>query len=107
MADAKELLEALLSIKDFCVDQGFDDHAQLELFEIGWLITAGNIRNMAIDTPGGFQKEQERQLNLLAKMVALVNDETPDPEMERLVRAGDVQGIVERLDRIRRGGGTH
>jgi hypothetical protein len=97
---ARDTLEMLIEINRLCTERSLDDHARLELFELAWLTTAGNIRNAALAMPGGFAVEQARQLGFLEKMTALVGSETPDLEGERLFQEGDLEGWMEHMRRL-------
>jgi hypothetical protein len=66
-----------------------------------YLLTASNARSEA----ASFTEEQARQVDQLRALADVIAGDVPDPEMERLAQAGDVEGIRRRaLDLMKRGG---
>jgi hypothetical protein len=74
---------------------------RLKALEMAWITLAEEARSAALLFPGGFPAERQRQLEHLEKMAALVRGGEPDQELERLYEAGDVDGVLERLRRLR------
>jgi hypothetical protein len=107
MTDAQVTVRTLLDINALCDQRGLTDEEGLALFELAWMVRADNIRKAAMIVPGGFLAAQERQLDLLDKMLARVRAETPDLEGGRLFHDGDIEGLLRHAERRRRGKGDH
>jgi hypothetical protein len=72
---------------------------QDRLFALGlaWLTTAAILRANGLASPGGWSAAQAAQLELLARMAALVQDDIPDKEAERLFRQRDFDGFLRHV----------
>ena len=78
---------------------------RLLVLQMAWLVLASNARTEALPSIEGFLAEQARQVAQLDKMMLqLVSTDTPDLEMERLFRQGDMEGMQHLRSRLNRGG---
>ena len=90
--------DALLRVYAACAGLSIRD--RLSVLQIAWLAIADNARTEAQMSLGGFLEEQVRQLTQLRKMFALVDNDEPDLEIERLYLEGDREGIRRRMEAI-------
>jgi hypothetical protein len=102
------LLANVMRVAAACAGLPFRD--RLDALQLAWLFIARTAREEAqAARPGGFAVEQARQVKHLTRIADMVRDDVlvPDPELERLDRAGDYEGIVNRLRQLLSGRGTH
>jgi hypothetical protein len=91
----KERLTAASNVLNACASLSRDD--RLLVLQLVWLLSAQRARSAALAVPGEFQREQARQLNQLEKMSVLVKKDTPDLELDRLLREGDEERALQYL----------
>ena len=97
MVDEKRLLDVVTNVVLDCQDLPSDD--QLFVLQLAWWATASNIRNAQVDTPRWFPAARDRQVAMLERMAKWVRGDEPDPEVERLWREADHEGLVKHLRR--------
>jgi hypothetical protein len=72
-----------------------------------WMVAAATERREALALPGGFTAAQSRQIEQLEKLVAMVRDDKPDLEGERLYQEGDMTGYAKHLRARLKESGDH
>jgi hypothetical protein len=96
--DDRHLLEATSGLLETVADRPMGD--RLLLLQMAWIALAQRARNDALAFPGGFQRELARQLAQLEKVVALVQADVPDLELERMTQEGDFDGVLRHLQTL-------
>ena len=97
MAENNAVFKVFTALVDVLLASDLESDDQLFALELAWVSVAWKARTAAIASPGGFPAQQARQVERLAKVSALVADDTPDLELERLWHDGDVEGYVARI----------
>jgi hypothetical protein len=100
-AQVKTQLESLVRVNAALA--GLSARERLDVVNLAWLTIASNARTEALITPGGFQEERERQVQVLRAMAVLVSADEPDLEKERHFHEGDIEGLLRHLQSLRDG----
>ena len=100
LLDSKDEFDALLSVLRTCRESLSSATERLAVLQIAWLAEAHEARSSALAFPGGFQMEQERQVDQLQKLLRLVQNDTPAVEWERLMLEGDAEGARRHLKKL-------
>ena len=98
----RESLGLLNAIVDMLQATGAPIDDQLLILEMAWLSLAAIERSGSLMVADGAPALQNRQINRLEKMLDLLRSDVPDPELDRLIQAGDVKGVVDRVTQKRR-----
>ena len=94
--DVTDLANAWL---DICEQSSVTLEDQLLAASVLWLQRAQELRSRSLSEPGGFPREQARQLALMDRLLEAVRNAVPELELERLQHEGDVLGALEHLRR--------
>ena len=93
------ILARLTAINAAC--QGLSGRDKAGVLAMAYLIAATEARSEALIEPGGYQAEQEIQLADLETITALIREDSPDLELERLQLENDVAGTLRYLEQRR------
>ena len=96
--DDRDILDTVTRICNECADLSSDD--RLFVLLLAWMAIASNARTAEMFRPNGFQEQQQRQVTQLKKILAMVETDVPDVEMERLYHDRDWAGMAAHIKNL-------
>ena len=78
-----------------CATLPADD--RLLVLEIAWLVSAKQVRSEALTIPGGFPSVQAGQVAELQVVAELVQQDAPNPALDRLLQDGDYDAVARHV----------
>jgi hypothetical protein len=96
MPDAiRKRFNTVNAVLDACATLPADD--RLLVLEIAWLVCAKQARSGTSTVPGGFPTVQAGQVAELQVVAQLVQQDTPNPALDRLLQDGDYDAVAKHV----------